>query len=68
MEVRHLAQSVHAGIGASRAIERGGMADDPLDPLLEHLLHGHGIRLPLTQLSEQHHETMRQAMRQAGII
>ena len=31
-------------------------------------LMGHGIRLPLTKLSEQHHETMRQAMRQAGII
>ncbi len=31
-------------------------------------LMGHGIRLPLTKLSEQHHETLRQAMRQAGVI
>ena len=29
---------------------------------------GLGIRLPLTVLSEQHHETLRQAMRQAGIL
>lgn len=28
---------------------------------------GHGIRLPLTPLSEPHHETLRQAMRQAGV-
>ncbi|MGE0080678.1 MAG: 4-hydroxy-tetrahydrodipicolinate synthase [Thiohalomonadaceae bacterium] len=27
-----------------------------------------GIRLPLTPLSEQHHETVRQAMRQAGVL
>ena len=27
-----------------------------------------GIRLPLTVFSEQHHETLRQAMRQAGVI
>ncbi len=27
-----------------------------------------GIRLPLTQLSEQYHETLRQAMRQAGVL
>ena len=31
-------------------------------------LMGHGIRLPLTKLSEQYHETLRQAMRQAGVI
>jgi len=31
-------------------------------------LMGHGIRLPLTKFSEQHHETLRQAMRQAGVI
>lgn len=31
-------------------------------------LMGHGIRLPLTKLSEQHHETLSQAMRQAGVI
>jgi len=27
-----------------------------------------GIRLPLTQLSEQYHETLRMAMRQAGVL
>ena len=27
-----------------------------------------GIRLPLTVLSEQHHEAVRQAMRQAGVL
>lgn len=27
-----------------------------------------GIRLPLTPLSDQHHETVRQAMRQAGVL
>lgn len=27
-----------------------------------------GIRLPLTVLSERHHETLRQAMRQAGVL
>ncbi len=31
-------------------------------------LMGHGIRLPLTKLSVQYHETLRQAMRQAGVI
>jgi len=31
-------------------------------------LMGYGIRLPLTKLSEQYHETLRQAMRQAGVI
>jgi len=31
-------------------------------------LMGYGIRLPLTKLSEQHHETLREAMRQAGAI
>jgi 4-hydroxy-tetrahydrodipicolinate synthase len=36
--------------------------------LAEMGLIGHGIRLPLTVLSEQHHETLRQAMRQAGIL
>ena len=29
---------------------------------------GYGIRLPLTILSEEHHEPLRQAMRQAGIV
>lgn len=36
--------------------------------LAEMGLIGHGIRLPLTVLSEQHHETLRQAMRQAGVL
>jgi len=27
-----------------------------------------GIRLPLTMLSEQYHETVRQAMKQAGVL
>ena len=31
-------------------------------------LMGYGIRLPLTKLSEQHHEILREAMRQAGAI
>lgn len=31
-------------------------------------LMGHGIRLPLTKLSEQYQEPLRQAMRQAGIV
>lgn len=36
--------------------------------LAEMGLIGHGIRLPLTVLSEQHHEPLRQAMRQAGVL
>ena len=36
--------------------------------LAEMGLIGHGIRLPLTVLSEEHHETLRQAMRQAGVL
>ena len=36
--------------------------------LAEMGLIGRGIRLPLTELSEEHHETLRQAMRQAGVI
>lgn len=36
--------------------------------LAEMGLIGTGIRLPLTVLSEEHHEAMRQAMRQAGVI
>jgi 4-hydroxy-tetrahydrodipicolinate synthase len=27
-----------------------------------------GIRLPMTLLSEQHHEAVRQALKQAGIL
>jgi 4-hydroxy-tetrahydrodipicolinate synthase len=27
-----------------------------------------GIRLPLTPLASEHHETIRQALRQAGVI
>jgi 4-hydroxy-tetrahydrodipicolinate synthase len=36
--------------------------------LTEMGLIGPGIRLPLTVLSEQHHEAVRQAMRQAGVL
>ena len=36
--------------------------------LAEMGLIGKGIRLPLTVLSEEHHEAVRQAMRQAGVI
>ncbi len=36
--------------------------------LAEMGLIGYGIRLPLTVLSQQHHQTLRQAMRQAGLI
>jgi len=36
--------------------------------LAEMGLIGPGIRLPLTPLSAQHHDTLRQAMRQAGVI
>ena len=36
--------------------------------LAEMGLIGHGIRLPLTVLSDEHHEPLRQAMRQAGVM
>ncbi len=36
--------------------------------LAEMGLIGYGIRLPLTLLSEQYHDTLRQAMRQAGVL
>ncbi len=36
--------------------------------LAEMGLMGYGIRLPLTKLSESYHETLRQAMRKAGVI
>ncbi len=36
--------------------------------LAEMGLIGYGIRLPLTVLSQQHHQALRQAMRQAGLI